>query len=405
MLRHIDHPDTLEAYIRMRAEGEETLFDWLELSDRDEKSQADKSERVSHRESVPTNLESRARLWGIIKNDLNEEVRKWAFKFWRRSASLEDLERLRSIPEGDPLFDEILRVRLRLRDRSAAGFLVERLRRDPGRWCTLAHTVFYEPGVADALLENLDRALKDDMHSPEIEGLPHLLPSEGVRQLVAEKHELLKEWPRMWPALWGSGMPEALVFVRECVGRATHEDLEHFFLFERGGAAKTREMLDALVPVLDRFPEQERSWLAMLAADSGLSDWAQEHSLKVNLYKGELRYWLTEETAVETLNAAAANVPGGVNAVERTEKFYELKEERRVSFNVRSLLKTWLGTSPESNHIIVAAMLLVNIGRGEDAAWWNKLELAENDPAYEAWANTLYLLRRRRWQKPSEASV
>ncbi len=81
----------------------------------------------------------------------------------------------------------MLRVRLRLRDRNAAGFLVERLHRDLGPWCTLAHTVFYEPGVADALLENLDRALADFMHRPQIKGLPHLLPSDGVRSLVAEK--------------------------------------------------------------------------------------------------------------------------------------------------------------------------------------------------------------------------
>ena len=60
----------------MRAGGGETIFDWLELSDRDEKSQADKSERISHRESVPINLESRARLWGIIENEVDQEVRK-----------------------------------------------------------------------------------------------------------------------------------------------------------------------------------------------------------------------------------------------------------------------------------------------------------------------------------------
>lgn len=105
------------------------------------------------------------------------------------------------------------------------------------------------------------------------------------------------------------------------------------------------------------------------------------------------------------MNAAAVNVPDGVDAVERTEKFYELKEERRVSFDVRPFVKKWLGASPESNQIIVAAVLLVNVGRGEDVPWWSKLEPAGNNPAYEPWANTLYLLRRRRWQKSSEASA
>jgi hypothetical protein len=53
----------------------------------------------------------------------------------------------------------------------------------------------------------------------------------------------------------------------------------------------------------------------------------------------------------------------------------------------------------ESSRINIASMLLKTIGEGKDAEWWLNLKPNEDSITFENWNNTLYLLRRRKWQK------
>lgn len=400
LLRGMDQPATAEAYVRLTAKMGGTFEDHIFAQQYHEKSRFNGD--------VHTNEATREKLWRMFISEKDEATREVAFWLWRRAASVKDLGLLREVKSDDELYEEVLRTRLLIRDRTAAGPLIERMRAKPGAWCHFAYTLYNEQGVADTLFENLEAALADDrINSQYVERLPRFLPPEGVRRLVAEKHELLMRSPRTWNALWRSGVPEAFEFLRQAVRRSSHDDLRHFFTIT--SYPVTQQMLKAVEPVLNYFSERQKKNLARLAANSGFARWAEEHSLGVSSEsegrKEEVRYWLSKEKAIETLNEAAGKVADGVREVRRINRFYRLEDNERTSFDVTAVLREWLGATPNGNQITVAAMLLSRIGKGTDSDWWLQFEPEQADTAHEAWSNALYILRRRRWQSPSASHV
>jgi len=398
LLRVIDQPSTIEAYVRLTSINGGTFIDHMEAAV--EPGDDDRRDR----ERVPVTPAARTRLWQIIESDESENVRKVAFLLWKRFPVPDDVELLRSLKESDALFNEALKVRLRLRDRTAAPLLIERMKSGSGEWSPYAYALYYEDGVADALFENLETALNSDpIHKQYVERIARYLPPDGVRRLVLEKRELLLNKPRMWNALWRSDVPEALEFLQQAIPQANKDDLRYMFWMLNGNSYPvTQRMLDALVPVLHHLTDKNRSNLAMLLVNAGRADWAESHDLRrvTQTPMGKLRNWLNEEDAITTFNAAARTVPLGVNRVRRTPNFYEIERQgNKISFDTRVVLKRWLGPSPESNKVIVAAMLLARIGTGADVGWWEELMPDRSEPTYEPWSNTQYILRRRRWHK------
>jgi hypothetical protein len=392
LLRGIDHPVTIKKYI-----------EWISSEIKLDPNKGWYRFEINsfYIKEVPTNSDTRECLWELAKLDIDPTMRDLAFRFWQCSASRVDIEKLRGIKTDDLLFNSALKVRLRLGDPKAISTLIERINTNPVEWCQHAHWVYKEAGVADALLNNIDMILTKD-HYIESKHIFWNLPAEGIKRVVKEKSGLLKNLPHTWNVLWQSDISEALEFVQQVLTQASNEDLREFFLGLNMNLRRVSlRMLNILEISLPRFSDWQKSKLATVAADAGFAKWAQDHSLKRKAFKNEeVQYWLTEKSAIETLNACAAAVPEGDWEVRRADYFSHLKDKRRVSFDFKELLKRWLGCSPNAKQISVAAMLMDDIGTSEDVAWWRKLEPPSNEPAHQIWSNMFYILRIRRWQKP-----
>jgi len=396
MLRHIDHPIALETYIRMVAHDEDRLFDAFEHA---ETNSLDGSSMF--RSLIPRRDETRRMLWNIITTDDDQDIRKWAFRFYKRAPNTNDVVRLQGILESDSLFDEVLRLRLRLRDESAAKAYVNRITEDPAKWCHWVHFLYSNTNVSDAFFENIHIALQNEIACAYLENLPKVMPIEGVHRFITEKGELLKKYPRMWPAFWSVGTPRTLAYVQDCIRNASQEDLEHFFFMEHGTSRRSQATFDALLPVLDNFPERELAFLAGIAVNSGFASWARAN-LKSRLNREDARYWLTEDDAIQILNDAADSVRNGEEPIQRNPSLYHLDHERRNTFDVRNLVRDWLGRAPTPERLIVGAIVIKQAGTGNDAVWWNSVGVPENSAiASRVWTNTGYFLQRRRWHKSS----
>lgn len=396
MLRHIDYPIALETYVRMVAHDEDRLFDAFEHA---ETNSLDGSSMF--RSSIPRRDETRRMLWIIITTDDDQDVRKWAFRFYKRSPHQKDLIDLQRIPQDDPLFDDVVRLRLKLRDETAAEAYVRRIYEAPAKWCHWVHFLYSTPGVSEAFLENVHIALQDEIAYVYLENLPKVMSVDGVHRLVTEKGELLKKYPRMWPALWGVGTAVTLAYVQDCIRQASPAELEHFFLMEVGTRMRSQSQFDALLPVLDKFPQTELTFLADIAVNSGYASWARAN-LKSRLNSERAGYWFTEDDAIRILNDAADSVREGKEPIQRNPSLYQLDHERRNTFDIRKIVRDWLGRTPTPEQLIVGAIVIMQAGTGNDAAWWNSVSVPANSSiASRVWTNTGYFLQRRRWQKCS----
>ena len=396
VLRDIDTPATVEAYVRLTGRSGGLWWDQIEATDRHDAG--------SHqREHGPVNPASRDSLWRIIQSDEPENTRKVAFWLWKRFPLSEDLAKLRSIAENDALFDDVLKVRLLMKDRSAAPLLLLRLRAKPGAWSPYAYTVYYEPGVAEALFDKLEAALGSDIIERQyVERIPQNLPREGIRRLLNEKKDLLRNSPKVWNSLWRSDVPEALEFVRQILSEADPKDLERFSFGSGNSYPVSQAMLDAITPVLSRFSDHGFHWLTTLIIHAGRADWLESVGVrrKTRSFKGSIRWWLNEDDALKVFELTARSVRHGPQKAKRTPNYYDIeRESNKLSFDPRKVLREWIKNPKEPDHIIVAGMLLARIGTGNDAEWWSQLEPGVANYAHETWDDTLYILRRRRWQK------
>lgn len=78
---------------------------------------------------------------------------------------------------------------------------------------------------------------------------------------------------------------------------------------------------------------------------------------------------------------------------------YRLGDNRYfVQKDVISVLQGWLGTNPEGNQLIVAAVFVAAFSTSDHIEWWLGLE-PEEEPAHTVWVSTLYSLKRKQWQE------
>lgn len=395
VLRHIDMPATMEAYVRLTAPFNGSWWDRIEEVDHRDNGVAD------YRPRIPVSPTSRERLWQIIASNEPENVRKSALLLWKRFPVAEDLEKLLAFPESDVLFDEILKVRLRLRDATAALLLIQRIQTAPGAWTPYAYLVYEQPGVADALFDNLEVALHSHiLESQYVERIPENLPTEGVRRLVAEKQEILRSSPNLLHSLWRSDVPEALSFLREALANLSEENLKRF-AFGGGNAYPVSErMFDVVAPLVDRLEEMTRSWLISTFINAGLAPLLESYGMRRKIHGpgSSVRYWLSRDDARKVFDAAARAVRHGPNKVRRSPHYHDIERGgKNLGFAPREALREWIEKSKEPDKIIVAGMLLEKIGIGEDAEWWKRLEPGLDSRARQTWEDTLYTLRRRRW--------
>jgi hypothetical protein len=424
MLRMIDHPTTIEAYIKWGATAINSHIQWRENEsnnvDRNIRGElllreilcetiAPLREQKLKRKAL-VNRDTRERLWEIAEDNKSDYIKRAiAFTSWKQSATAADMECLHKIPPSDQLFEDVLKVRLRLRDKTAAQPLIERMQSRPGYWCSHAPLLYDATGVPEALLDNLELALDDPTGWSN--AIPKHLPAEGVRELVREKQDLLLKSPHTWLALWCSDVPEALSLVQQAMIQATPDDLIPFFYPSNSfNHPISQRMLDALVPVLEHLSLDMRKQLAERAAQGGHGEWVQEH-LSDMATTEQVRYFFpTTEDVIAALTATVKVITDCVMPPQNTEEYryfpwlLRLNSKGSSGIDLPQILRTWLGSSPDQNQVIVAAMLLETSGTSRDISWWQNME-PEDEPARTAWSNILYLLKRRRWQKVSEFSA
>jgi hypothetical protein len=401
LLGGIDHPMTLEAYIRWHVTGEHKWSFWDEGAET-----LDPLADASYLGRGAETQAARSHLWKIMRHDPDEHVRRRAWYLWRRAAKRSDLPALQQIRSDDTLFEDVLKVRLKLRDRTAVNLLINRMRTVPHRWCGYAPLLSNEPGVFDTLLDNLEAALKADTHDISYsEWVIRHLPSEQVQRIIREKRELLLQTPRAWPSLWRSNVPEALGLLQTAVTRSREDDL-HFF-FTRGGwpYPVSQMMLNTFVPVLDHLAERERKNLAEQALRHGFRDWIADH-LPEFLHDANNRQfeWATPEGVMVTLNEIAAAVPNGARCVHRETKCFALdisvSEHPQSMVRINDVLKMWLDHALDRERMTTAAMLLARFGSANDLTWWRQMEPESTDEmAHRIWFDTLFHMRRRLWQR------
>lgn len=395
LARLIDHPATIEAYIHWCAINGRAFF-------HDNMVPHDPMMSLDiFRAEIALTSASRNHLWNIIQTSTNDSVRKYAFLTWRRYLQPAELFLLQSIKEDDLLFDDALRLRLRLLDETAIDLLLMKIETDIGEWFAYLSPFLERDEIFNTFLDKLEEALRTAILSEKV---ILYLPKHRIDQLIDEKNDLLLKYPKTWHFLWQTDHSQALKFVRDSITGSDPEYIRHFFTRGDFPIPISRQMLNCVVPVLSRFGEEDRIDLAHRALRAGHVDWVQQHLRHIVQNNKRLTHWITEEDIVQALNDAAQLTDEGKTEFEiwRDAPNYNLlslsNDEvfRHYGANTSTVLKSWTTTDLTDTKIAVAARILNSIGTGQDLDWWKQLN--PNDESTNIiWKDTLFYLKRRKW--------
>lgn len=404
IIRGIDHPIAMDFYARHIAQHGPPLGLFGEPVD--PLAQVTRDPKFGHYDSkplVPSSPASREHLWKMVVEEDDEAVRTNAFRLWKFHLARNDLELLQSITPGDPLFEHALKARLLLRDGTAHPFLVERILNGPDdgwfSWHRFAPLIYDAPGVREAFRVSLPKILGKDEGYTSAAALQHLPGSELEELAVIERERLLSA-SESWFPLWRSQVPGAVRLVQEALADETREIPRYFFT--EGGFPFTVSlpMLDALVPYLHRFNDDDLDDILELAIRNGYRQWAKEHL--TSKYQAALEKYGTDiESVLSALTAAVNKVEEGPQAVDGSNRLFHFLDfyEDEPRFEVEGLLeitKEWVGPEPTPSRIVIAGKIVAAKGTAEDSAWWESLRPNEA-VAHTVWANALYFLERQRW--------
>ncbi|WP_110519171.1 NACHT domain-containing protein [Herpetosiphon llansteffanensis] len=400
ILGGIDHPDALEFYIHWQTKYHHG-FGWDVLSE-----SLDPLAEDLFKHKIPIIPESRVRVWNIVQSNSDLEVRKLALGFWKRSAQQKDLHLLQSISSDDPLFDDVLKVRLKLKDRTATSILIEKMNSRPARWCGYMPFLAHEEGVFETLLSVFELAL--DPNNEDYGWSNSLiihLPLTQVKILIQNKKEFLLKASRVWPSIWCSGEPEALRFIQQAVQLSIPAQVEHFFagIYPK---SISPQMLDSLIPIIDKFPKLERHRLTRHASRFGYIAWVNDYmSSEINEEENWHSSLFMKEGILAKLDKISKSIYLGPKQVHESGDLFILQEFLRenrqfLSPSIIDILKYWVSYEYDDNKIIVSSMIILSFGENIDIKWWEdqKTRITTSD-ALIAWQNALYILKRNQWQE------
>jgi hypothetical protein len=397
LLGGIDHPKCLEAYIRWQGKRQ-----WFGYWDETGETIDPLAERP-FRHIIPVKSESRQHVWDIIVHDHDKDVRREAFYMWRRSAQVSDLPALREISEDDPLFDTVLKLRLKLRDKAAAPILIQKINQSPEHWCRYAPLLIDEQGIFDALAGNIEQALRSETDLGYSDHLYHHLTHHHLQKLIVKNRAALLHRPRTWPSLWHSSEPKALHLVQEGIRQSSPDDIKHFFLHSTEKTI-TLAMLETIEPILHLFSEDNLRSLGWALVRQKKIDWLQEHLAHIIKDKNSRVFaWLTCEDIVSTFDKAAELVPSGWKVVDRESHLRSLEisieHGRDYIADIIEATKIWLKQRATANRLIIAARVVSKFGNAADIGWWANQDIKGDREAHEMWHRAMYHLKRRRWQE------
>jgi len=397
LLGGIDHPETLEAYIQWQ--GKRKWFSpWDETG---ESIDPLAKNQLQHSIPIPIKPESRQHVWKIFVQGQVEDIRRQAFYMWRRSANQSDLPTLQKINADDPLFDIVLQLRLKLRDKTATPYLIQNMSENPAHWSRFAPLLIDEPSVFEVLDANLESALNSTSDWGYSDDLFKHLPHQYLKKLVRNHRNTLLAHRRTWPSLWISNELSALELVQEGIRQSSSDELRHFFLRSHSGPI-TSAMLKTLEPVLTKFTSDDLKVLGWGLVRQKKIDWLQKHLPNIIADTNSRTFaWLTHEDIISTLDEASELVSLGWKTVDRESSLRSLEisiehGNEYVADIVKSV-RIWLNKGVATNKLIISARVISKFGNSEDIPWWIKQEPADS-LAKRYWEDALFHLKRRRWQ-------
>ena len=411
-LEEIDHPKAIETFVRSVADESNNNDDkFFERFYRFEESRnyhdPIENPRFSKRKFSHG---TRQNLLNIFKNESDYFMRIVAFLLWKRGISEIDLAEIQDILPNDEIFGEVLVVRLKLSDRTAANYLIDRLKSHAKYWCVFVPFLQDIPEVFETFLNTLEISLElEDMEKTchRRNSVAKYLSVKKIRELVQKKRDILVQSPQTWLALWCSDVPEALNLVQEAMIRSETSDWYlYFFPHESFKDNISLRMLNTLLPILDKHPNL-RQRIAKIAAENGFGDWMYEHFPDL-VVDTEIRYYFpTKEDVIDTLINMIENVSEYDVLSPYNNELYHIRSAfyQRANSNsfldIQSILQDWIGCNVDINRLKLTAKILAIWGDSEDIDWWEKLEPIDQS-VYTIWQDTLNILKRRRWHSMDE---
>ncbi|WP_162909811.1 AAA family ATPase [Aggregatilinea lenta] len=395
--RVIDYPETVGAHIRWCARNSRGfLMDWAWPLDPNAK-------RDKYRTRIAERPETRAYLWRLFEHESDENTRYWLLMHLERMLHPSDLDALRAIPDSDALYEMALKMRLRLYDETGIEDMFKFIEEKPLLWFIYLSLFLERNDVYRFFVEHFERALKTAEIAYHV---IRYLPPNRISGFIGENLTLLRQTPRTWNPLWRTEHVAALQFVQDALAKEEINSVKRFFHGITGYPYPVSlTMLDALVPVLDRFTAPELTELAVLALRNGHEEWARANLMQTILANKNRTSWSTKEDLKQALDLLLSKIPEGSKAIYETHEFYKLARKRkaddsdRLDFgdNAVDAIREWLGEKPSDNQVIVASMLLVEIESEQSLQWWETI-IPTSREARDAWSRARFSLRRAKWQ-------
>ncbi|MEM9954539.1 MAG: hypothetical protein AAF846_23220 [Chloroflexota bacterium] len=397
ILRVIDHPTTIEAFVKWHASlenkylypGGDIIANILPRNN-------------THREVIVKNIDTRNKLWEIISSDAEDSVRKEAFVYWLHDVKANDLHKLQMIDSDDSLIDWCLQERFKLGDETAFQYLLDYIKDDPVNY--LEFTIFYLhiSGVDDVIVNNIHHLL-DDWRSVEI--FLHL-PEILLDKIIEQKSEILRKNYRSWYWLWRANTLESLQFVYDhlqgCV--APEDNLKHFF--SRGGSPfeVSKDMLNCITPHLQLLIDSgtRMNALSRSAMKSGYHDWVQNVLLPLSPAEDLFIRIESQDKVFEILNQATSKEISREH-IRNVDYFYSIiHSDNRHDFlvDIHQAVREWLQQMVliDDRSLIIASIVLYRIGTDEDFDWWQEYEPSKETDSYKYWVSTRDRLLSLKWQ-------
>lgn len=407
----IDHPDAIEFLVReigrRESELEATGKFWPFSS-----HAADDFKRRQEETGRAMSERTRSRLVPLWRNESEDKhLRKSALRFWSATKDRCDLELLRSVAEGDALFDQVLWQRVHRRDQTAVPALLEKLRTDrTGYWWQLGRDFW-----SDEMTEALDAALAQRScptlspgESEPQRNTPDWVLSEMVMNLPAGQAEtiLLRHWPTLRDsdyyiaAALFFASPPLLAAVAEAVQQSDAPQNLFKYLSMRAGRTRGNngkrtgfyqiKQIEAILPYLDYLSDSDVHHLWDTCNKHGWYSLRRQHLDGRLSEQWRDREYLSEAKALEALDEYLKQlVPWIDHWVDRClESGWTLDQ-------IFELAARWCAEKKTTAALEILASALIHAGTRAHIVLVNIEGVAPGDEADAIGSDTVYAIKRR----------
>jgi len=372
----IDTPDAIEFTVRSVAAFERGIAGTDQVSFWSSQLSDDwNSSKGSSRKLSKASIERLKSLWENPTNDSFEIT--FAFRLWLTGIGSEQLDILRAIPSNSSLFKSAVRKRAELADYSVVVDLLPLLATETHLFW-VAHHVWCDELIA--VVEEYLEAFKHEIptyFSGAITNAQRDISTLLIRIPVKNAETLLeKYWNHlMYSSLFvqtalciGSSkcLSLAAVSINQCPRNINIlKYIDYHFGFAGLGKKKflTRQLLDSLLPYLDRLGESELKACAEASQRLGIPEWSQQYLFSLLSEKHRKRYHPCDDDLLEDLNEFAVQNNGQWRVTYWLEEF---DKRHAPKSRALSIVDRWLAFNPMIKGLQIAAACLQAVGTRKD---------------------------------------